>query len=160
MGVPVKLASRAKIGGRWREPGETLWVTPDDADDLKKAGAISGAPRVDSDTASGLPGFDEAVAAAARDLADSAVEEAVGAAMREFEGEKNALIARATEAETQRDQLQARVLELQDRLAALPAVEPEHPPASADGGEAGPKDAPGGAAAAKPATKARAAKKG
>lgn len=119
MDVLVTLSGRAKIGGKWRQPGETLTVDHITAGQLEDAGALSQPPRLDTEAVTGLPGFDEAVAAAARDIANAEVEAAVVAAMAEFDAEKAALRARAEEAETEMRSLQARNHELEAEIAEL-----------------------------------------
>ena len=78
----ITLSGRAKVGGAWRRPGETLTVDTEIAGQLEDAGVLSAPP---------VP--------------------AVGGA--------DALLARAVEAEAQRDMLEQRVLVLQAEVEVL-----------------------------------------
>lgn len=152
----VRLTGSAKIEGQWRKPGEDVAVTADLARELDAAGLIVEDGGLSAaEIATGAPGFDEAVEAAARDIANAEIEAAVLAAMGEFEGEKNALIARAVEAEALRDLLQERVLELQAQIEASPVAQ------DTEGGEQGAATGqPAAETAVKNARKGAAAKKG
>lgn len=119
MDVQIHLSRRAKIDGVWRQPGDQLQVDAVIAAQLEDAGALSQPPRLDTDSVTGLPGFDEAVAAAARDIANTEVEAAVVSAMGEFNAEKAALRARIQEAEAEMRSLQARNHELEAEIAEL-----------------------------------------
>lgn len=123
MDVRILLLSKAKIGGVWHQPGDELTVDHLLAAELEDAGALNGPPWVDADDASGLPGFDEAVATAAREIANAEVEAAVLAAMDEFEAEKKALRARIDEAESEVRSLQARNFELEAQIADLQSAD-------------------------------------
>lgn len=154
--ISVRLTGPAKIEGQWRKPGEDVSVTVELARQLDAAGVIAEDHALAAEEiASGVPGFDEAVAAAARDIANAEIEAAVVAAMGEFEDEKNALIARAVEAEAQRDLLADRVLELQ---AQIPDADQA---GNTEGGETGAAAGqPAAETAVKNARKGAAAKKG
>lgn len=137
--ISVCLTGPAKIDGRWRKPGEDVAVTTDMVRELAAAGVI---PAADADAvadlASGMPGFDEAVRAAAKELAVDAVE----AATAELVAVRDAALARATEAEAQRDLLQARVTELQAEVAALQRQNTEGGERSDAGQETAPQEKP------------------
>lgn len=118
--VSVTFSAPTKVDGTARYPGDSAPVTISTAAQLEEMGVIEPIALGVSvaELAPGAPGFDEAVATAAKALAEQVIDSALEAAVASLEAERNAAAARAIEAEAQRDLLQARVLELQAQLAA------------------------------------------
>lgn len=135
--ITVTLTGPAKVGGLRKRPGDVVEVDPTTLRQLVAAGAV--APDLDA-TAPLLTGapvrtltqaeFETAVAGAAKVLAETMLDAVLAEALAPLETEKNAALARAIEAEAQRDMLQSRVLELQAQLAAATEKAPagETPP--------------------------------
>lgn len=120
--VMVRLSGPAKIGSKWRKAGDEIPVDPETAKQLRKSGLLDlEAPDL-SDLATGMPGFDEAVGAAARDIARETVAAAVEKAMAEHRSDLAAARARAEEAEAEVRSLQARNNELELHVAELTAA--------------------------------------
>lgn len=145
--ITVCLTGPAKIGWDWLKAGDTPSVTLDEARQLKEAGLLSGDDLTAvADLAPGMPGYDEAVQAMAKTLADAAVNAAVQKAEVLLIEERDAALERANAAD-------ARVKELEDQIAAFEAQ------AAAPAGDVthDPNNPP--ADAAKPAKKSGAAKK-
>ncbi|WP_028710407.1 hypothetical protein [Paracoccus pantotrophus] len=116
--ISVRLTGPAKIDGRWRKPGEDVAVTTDMARELVAAGVIAeGEAQAVSDLAPGMPGFDEAVHAMAKTLADAAVQAAVETATAELIADRDAYRARANDADAEVNRQAARILELEAELA-------------------------------------------
>ncbi len=129
--ITVTLIGPAKVGGLRKRPGDVVEVDPTTLGQLVEAGA---APR-DPDATAPVrtltqAEFETAVAGAAKVLAETMLDAALEGVAEAFEAEKNATLARAIEAEAQRDMLQDRVLELQAQLAAATENTPagEAPP--------------------------------
>lgn len=147
--ITVRLTGPAKIGRDWRKAGDTPSVTLDEARQLKEAGLLEGDDlTAAADLAPGMPGYDEAVHAMAKTLADAAVNAAVQKAEAQLIEERDAALERAELAE-------ARVQELEGQIAGLDANAAA--PAGDAGSAAEPTNPP--ADAAKPASKSGAAKK-
>jgi hypothetical protein len=145
--ITVCLTGPAKIGRDWLKAGDTPSVTLDEARQLKEAGLLSGDDLTAvADLAPGMPGYDEAVQAMAKTLADAAVNEAVQKAEVLLIEERDAALERANAAD-------ARVKDLEDQIAALEAKSA----APASDAKANPKGPP--ADTAKAANKSGAAKK-
>lgn len=147
--ISVRLSGPAKIGRGWHKAGDTPSVTLDEARQLKEAGLLEGDDLTAvADLAPGMPGYDEAVHAMAKTLADAAVNAAVQKAEAQLIEDRDAAIDRAKAAE-------ARVQALEDQIAGLEAKVAA--PAGDAGSAAEPTNPP--ADAAKPASKSGAAKK-
>ncbi|MDP5307920.1 hypothetical protein [Paracoccus spongiarum] len=114
--ISVVIAEPVKTEGKWYRPGDTAIVGPDTAAQLARDGCLAEGP---GEGATGLPGFDEAVAATAKAIAEEMVGAAVDEAFKDHEAALNEARAAATEAGLQRDQLQARVQELQSQIEGL-----------------------------------------
>lgn len=134
--ISVRLAGPAKIEGTWRKPGEDVPVTPELAVELAASGVIAeGDAQGMADLAPGMPGFDEAVAAMAKVLADAAVHAAVEVATVELTRDRDEYRALAQGAESQVNRLEARVFELEAELAeaqGVPAKAEAEKPAESD----------------------------
>lgn len=117
--MSVRLAEPVKLGGSWHKPGDVVEVTPDMANFLRNHGGLSEDQGDLGEIATGMPGFDEAVAQTAQALAEAGIEAAVDVAMAKANEVMAAVEARAAEAEAQRDLLQDRVLELQAEIEQL-----------------------------------------
>lgn len=115
----VCLTGRAKIGGRWREVGEHVEVDQIVLADLAAAGVIDPAAMAPADLAPGMPGFDEAVAAMSKVLADAAVAAAVEAATSELTEERDFYRTGAENAQAELRSLQATNHELEAEIADL-----------------------------------------
>lgn len=152
--ISVRLTGPAKIGADWHREGDDVPVTPEVARELAAAGLIADPDSVAlHDLAPGMPGFDEAVAAMAKVLADAAVNAAVDAALVEVLADRDAARAHASTAEATVSRQDARIMELEARIAELE----EQPVAST--ADAPPSDTPD-EDAAKPVRKSGAARKG
>lgn len=123
--IKVRIIAPVKLGPRWLRPGDEPEVTADDRALLEAAGAVARDPDTTQVALTGAPlraftqaEFEAATAAAAKMLAEAMIEAALIEVTAAFEGEKAALLARAVEAEAQRDMLQDRVLELQEQHSA------------------------------------------
>ena len=115
--ISIRLTGPAKIDGKWRKPGEDVKVTPALGRELADAGVVEDSDDLAvADLAPGMPGYDEAVAAMARTLADAAVEAAVEAALAEVISDRDAARIRASDAEDAHRRAEARVLELEAEL--------------------------------------------
>lgn len=114
--ISVVIAEPVKAEGRWYKPGETATVAPETAAQLGRDGCLAAGT---GEAATGLPGFDEAVAASAQAIAEAIVGATVDEAFKGHEAQLRAAQAAAVEAGLQRDQLQARVLELQGQVEGL-----------------------------------------
>ena len=100
--ISVRLTGPAKIDGLWRRPGEDVPVTVDRARELAALGVIGeGESSALADLAPGMPGFDQAVAAMAKTLADAAVQAALEAAHSELIADRAAARVRAEDAEAE-----------------------------------------------------------
>ena len=152
--ITIHLTGPAKINGQWRKVGEDVPVTPELALELVAAGVIErGDDIATAELAPGMPGYDEAVAAMAKTLADAAVEAAVAAALAGVVSDRDAARIRASDAEDAHRRAEARVLELEAELhevqtaldaatakTAAPATDEAEPVAAADDGpETAPK---------------------
>lgn len=116
--ISVCLTGLAKIDGRWRKPGEDVAVTAEIALELAEAGAIAkGEALAVAKLAPGMPGYDEAVKAMAKTLADAAVHATVEAATAELIADRDAARARAADAEAEVSRLTARNMELEAEIA-------------------------------------------
>ncbi|MDR5655422.1 hypothetical protein [Ruixingdingia sedimenti] len=120
--MKVTLSGPARIGGQRKRPGDVVDVDLLTLRHLEAAGVI--APELASAAATDTPvsamtqaEFEAAVAATAKVLAETMLDAALEEVVATVEAEKNAALARAVEAEAQRDLLQARVEELQHILA-------------------------------------------
>lgn len=117
--ISVHLTGRAKIDGKWRQPGEDVDVTPEVAGDLAVAGAIDeGDAQAISELAPGMPGYDAAVAAMSKTLADAAVLASAEAATAELIADRDAYRIRASDADAEVNRQAARILELEADAAA------------------------------------------
>lgn len=118
--ITVTVTAPVMVGTGHHGPGARVDVTMAEAAQLEAMGVI--APIAEgvsvTDLAPGAPGFDEAVASVAKALAETMVDAAIAASIAPLEAKKNAALARAVEAEAQRDLLLDRVLDLQAQLAA------------------------------------------
>lgn len=120
--ISVRLTGPAKIGGKWRKPGEDVSVTPDLARELAAAGAIADSDaQALADLAPGMPDYDHAVQAMAKVLAEAAVQAAVEATTAELIADRDAARARADEAETEVSRQLARIMRLEAEIADLSA---------------------------------------
>lgn len=129
----VRLTGPAKIGGRWRQPGDVVPVDAEVFSQLRAAGVI--APDAELAGVAGEAGaevitltraeFDAQLAAAAKALADLALDAAIDAAIAEVVAERDAALTRAEAAE-------ARVAEIAGAAAETPprAAAQDAPPAS------------------------------
>ncbi|MFB2531025.1 hypothetical protein ACEYYA_02545 [Paracoccus sp. p3-h83] len=152
--ITVRLTGPAKIGPDWHDEGADVPVTPDVARELAAAGLITDSDSVAvQELAPGMPGFDEAVAAMAKVLADAAVSAAIDAALVEVIAERDSARAHASAVEATVSRQDVRIMELEARAAELE----EQLVASTAG--APPAD-PSVAKDAKPAQKSGAARKG
>lgn len=113
--VSIRLAAQAKIDGKWRKPGEDVSVTADELRHLVNAGAVDDSVDL-AELAPGYPGFDEAVAATAKVLADAGIEAAVEVALAEVTRDRDEFRALQQVAENQVNRLEARILELENEL--------------------------------------------
>ena len=141
--ISVRLVSRAKVDGRWCEPGHEVHVDLATAAQLEAASAIQPVDGAIAELVSGAPTFDQEVAAMAKMLADAAVKAAVETATEELLADRDAARARLHEVEAENRSLQARNFELEAEIAELKtaaAAAPQDPPAA---------DAPQKGAAAK-----------
>lgn len=144
--ISVRLTGPAKIGRDWLKAGDTPSVTLDEARQLKDAGLLAGEDHAAvADLAPGMPGFDEAVTAMSKTLADAAVNAAVQTAEAQLIEERDAVVTRAKAADERVQELEAEVEALKAMIAAPPADTSAAPPDTA--------------IAAKPAGKSGAAKK-
>lgn len=150
--VSVTLSGPAKVAGRWRRSGDVVEVSHTILRDLRAAGAVDGDDAMVADLASGLPGFDQAVAAQAQLVAEAIVDAAVGAALSEVVSERDNAIARASNAEATIGRQDTRIYELEARISELEEQIAAAAPPPGDGDPA--------SQAAKPAPKSGAAKKG
>lgn len=114
----VCLTGRAKIGGRWREVGEHVEVDQIVLADLTAAGVIEPGPVV-MELVPGGTGFDEAVAAMSKVLADAAVAAAVEAATSELAEERDFYRTGAENTQAELRSLQATNHELEAEIADL-----------------------------------------
>ena len=116
--ISVRLIGPAKVGGRWCRSGEDVAVTQDQARELAALGVISeGEGNLLAELAPGMPGFDQAVAAMAKTLADAAVHAALEAAHSELIADRDAARIRASDAEAEVGRQHARIMELEVELA-------------------------------------------
>lgn len=116
--ISVRLTGPAKIGAKWHKPGDEVPVDPETARDLAKAGVIdSDGGTAAADLAPGMPGYDEAVAAMAKVLADAAVIAAVEAATVELIAERDAALDRLISADAEIVKARARIAELEAQIA-------------------------------------------
>lgn len=116
--ISVRLTGPAKVDGKRRAPGEDVAVTPDQARELADAGLIpQGDAQAVAEMAPGMPGYDQAVAAMAKTLADAAVQAAVEGATAELIADRDAYRARASDADAEVNRQAARILELEAELA-------------------------------------------
>lgn len=116
--ISVRLTGPAKIGGKWWKPGDDVEVTPELSRELAAAGVIAeGDAQALAELAPGMPGYDQAVAAMAKTLADAAVQAAVDAATAELIADRDAYRARASDADAEVNRQAARILELEADLA-------------------------------------------
>ncbi|MBC9246737.1 hypothetical protein H4P12_08430 [Paracoccus sp. 11-3] len=109
----VTLVSRAKIDGRWRQPGDRLSVDPTTAAELQAMDAVleGEAPVTDA--------TDAEVAIMAQTIADAAVKAAVAAATADLQAERDEWRQRAEDAEGETRSLQAQLFELEAEIAEL-----------------------------------------
>lgn len=119
--IQVKIAEPVKIDGKWHRLGDTPHVSPEVAQQLERDGFLAETPAELSGLAGGMPGFDEQVAATAKTLAEAMVDTVVSEAMTAHDAKLTELRAAAAEANAQRDQLQERVLDLQQQTETLKA---------------------------------------
>ena len=141
--IKVHIIAPVKLGPRWLRPGDEPEVTADDRALLEAAGAVARDPGTTQVALTSVPlraftqaEFEAATAATAKILAEAMIEAALIEVTAAFEAEKAALLARAVEAEAQRDMLQDRVLELQEQLSAAKTAaeqagavdDQQHPP--------------------------------
>ncbi|MDR5655403.1 hypothetical protein [Ruixingdingia sedimenti] len=157
--MKVTLSGPARIGGARKRPGDVVDVDPVTLRHLEAAGVIAADPDATRAVAASTPvgamtqaDFEAAVAATAKVLAETMLDAALEEVVATVEAEKNAALARAIEAEMQRDMLQARVEELQHILAE----QTDTTPAAAAAETSSPAAAP----AAKPTRKSGGAAKG
>lgn len=101
----VRLTGPAKVGGVWKKPGDPVLADETTLAQLRQEGLL----------AEPVVFIGDPVELALRDVED----------MSSVEAERDAALARAIEAEAQRDLLQDRVSELQDQLAAAQAAQPD-----------------------------------
>ncbi|MFN3313278.1 MAG: hypothetical protein ACK46Q_07410 [Hyphomonas sp.] len=115
----VCLTGPAKIDGRWRGAGETVEVDHDILHDLTAAGAID--PKVTGvmELVPGGTGFDEAVNAMAKALADAAVAAAVEVATAKLTEERDFYRTSLENVEAQLRSAQASNNELEAEIADL-----------------------------------------
>lgn len=142
--ITVRLIGPAKIGRDWHKAGDTPSVTLDVARQLKEAGLLEGDDlTAAADLSPGMPGYDEAVHAMAKTLADAAVNAAVQKAEAQLIEERDTALERAKAAEARIAELEAVLDGADSAPPADQATEPTNPPADA----------------AKPASKSGAVKK-
>ncbi|WP_323041572.1 hypothetical protein [Gemmobacter sp.] len=127
--IKVRITAPVKLGPRWLRPGDEPEVTADDRAQLEAAGAVERDPDATQVVLTGTPvraftqsEFETATAVTAQMLAEAMLDAALEEVTTQLRAEKAALLARAVEAEAQRDMLQDRVLELQDQLSAATAA--------------------------------------
>lgn len=118
--VQVHLSGRAKVGGVWRRPGETLTVDAEIAGQLEDAGVLSAPP---------VPAVGDADALLARAVEAEAQRDMLSARVLDLQAEVEALAvdrdaarARANEAEAEVRSLTARNHELEAEVADLRAT--------------------------------------
>ena len=155
--ITVRLIGPAKIGRDWRRTGDTPSVTLDEARQLKEAGLLAGDDIVAvADLAPGMPGFDEAVAAMAKVLAEAAVAAAVEASTAELIAERDAVFDQLEQAHAGLSEQAGRIAELEDQIAN---ASPPSGGSTAVSEVASSSEDPAAPQAAKPAKKSGAAKK-
>ncbi|WP_347268175.1 hypothetical protein [Paracoccus sp. (in: a-proteobacteria)] len=138
--ISVQLTGPAKIGGKWCKPGDHVEVAPEIARELATAGAVAkGVENVfaevaPGDLASGMPGFDEAVAEQAKLLADAAVAAAVENAMTELTADRDAARTRAADAEAEVSRQYSQIMALEAEIAELKTALAELAPATTQDG--------------------------
>lgn len=134
----AKLSGPAKIGGKWFKEDQIAEVDFDTAADLDDQGLIKEYSETGFPTASVLPAVhadtrllitDEAFQAAVQAEALKLAGQAFDGALGKLEAENKQLLARAVEAEAQRDQALARILELQGAAGQPDQNTPSEPPA-------------------------------
>lgn len=155
--ISVRLTGPAKIGAKWHKPGDDVAVDPDTARELARAGVIEGdGTTAATELAPGMPGFDDAVAAMAKVLADAAVAAAVEASTAELIAERHQARDQLRAANLTFDDMRKQIAELEDQIANT---------GSPSGGStavsevASSSEDPAAPQAAKPAKKSGAAKK-
>lgn len=126
--ISVRLASRAKIDGRWRDPGQQVDVDLATAAQLEAARAIEPVDGAIAELVSGAPPFDQEVTAMAKILADAAVQAAVEAATAEIIADRDAARARAEDADAENRSHHARIYQLEAEIADLRAAASSEPP--------------------------------
>lgn len=152
--VTVRLTAPVKIGAEWHREGDEVVISLGTARHLAAAGLVTDPDSVAvQELAPGMPGFDEAVAAMAKVLADAAVSAAIDAALVEVIAERDSARAHASAVEATVSRQDTRIMELEARNAEL---EEQLVASTADA----PSDPPGAEDAAKPARKSGAARKG
>lgn len=106
----IRLLGPAKVTGQRRQAGDVVEVDRNEFDHLVAAGVVEDRPT------------DE--------VAEQVAKEDLTVSLEALEVERNAAIARAVEAESQRDMLQGRLLELQAQIDAAPRGGEDNTPIS------------------------------
>lgn len=105
--ITVTLTGPAKVGGRWRKPGDSVEVTRAELDDLVAGGAL--APMSDAELGAAVKGADRS-----QDL--QAQLDAAKADLEKVSRDRDEWRALQQTAEGQVGRLEARVMELEDEL--------------------------------------------